>query len=125
MNHVEFLEDTLAYYSEDTNRRAATNDQRCFYLTLDGKKCAFGRHILPGKYSASMEGIDINMIEHASPEPVFPEWMQKLDTNWKSSVQNFHDRNDYWATNKLTEIGERVFADLLRWAQELDQEKNS
>lgn len=126
MNHVEFLNDALSYYVQDTSRRAVSSVgmpayQTCAYQTEDGRQCAFGRHILPGKYTTSMEGMGIDMVEEVSLAPIFPEWMGKLDMDWKCSMQNFHDRNHYWGTNQLTEEGERAFTYLLKWAEKLDK----
>lgn len=47
---VEIINETVAYYSEDTSRRGITytgfGDLKCVYITAGGQMCAVGRCLI-------------------------------------------------------------------------------
>ena len=127
MNHVQFLEDMVSYYSEDTSRIARGSNGRCMYLTSDGRKCAIGRHILPSispEVIASLEGQSADMVAGSPDCRLFPEWMYKLSTSFIYSVQCFHDSNIYWNKNSLSSVGKETFEFMLKEARDLDIQYN-
>ena len=46
MNKSEILNETIAFYGKDKNRRAEVSGS-CSYVTDDGRNCALGRCLLP------------------------------------------------------------------------------
>lgn len=102
---LEFLEDTLKYYSEDTNRRAL-DDQggSCRYKTEDGKKCAIGRFIPDEKYKKSIEGCSVREVMHKN---LLSEEILSLGSDFLNSIQGLHDHHDYWIKNGISKKGEK------------------
>ena len=104
---LDFLEDTVKYYSEDTSRRAVKFSGGCFYRTDDGRKCAIGRHIPDELYDVSIENKSICSIigfECISDE------LRELGMLFLSDVQELHDSNVYWVSGEGLSIegGKRV-----------------
>lgn len=112
MTAIEIIEDTVAYYSEDTNRRA-TNivNGMCEYLTKDGRMCAVGRCLLPSKNKGLNHGF-LNL-RTASEKRI-----EKKDNYFKAKYRGFpedfwndlqylHDREFHWGRNELTEEGKK------------------
>lgn len=98
---LEFLEDTIAYYSEDVNRRAV-NNMRCSYKTEDGKKCAIGRYISEKKYNSIIEGHGVGS---SVVYKLLPKKILDLDIDFLDDIQDLHDQNYHWDKNGLTEKG--------------------
>lgn len=119
MNHSEFLEDTVAFYSADTSRRAVDdNSISCRYRTNDGRKCAIGRFISDENYDESIEGCEITLLDNE----YLPDWMRKLNKDFLTSMQNFHDGSIFWSKNGLSLDGENKYKRLKNWAKKLDKE---
>lgn len=103
---LEFLEDTVKYYSEDVSRRAIDRSPGkkppCQYKTRDGRKCAIGRHILDEKYSSDLEGKFAHQVLHTVKKEI-----AELGSNFLSYIQNLHDHEDNWdlENNKLSITG--------------------
>jgi len=94
---LDFLEDTVKYYSEDTSRRAVTISGSCFYRTDDGRKCAIGRHIPDELYDVSIENKGICSIigfECISDE------LKELNLLFLMDVQELHDIDGYWISGE-------------------------
>ena len=103
---LDFLEDTVKYYSEDTSRRAVTiGGSYCYYRTDDGRKCAIGRHIPDELYDISIEnkGID-DIFEHNC----ISDELRELGISFLMNVQELHDSNGYWVSGEgLSTEGEK------------------
>lgn len=116
----EIIDETVAFYSEDTSRRATNIEliggisfPRCKYLTEDGRMCAVGRCLIPdGKirnygndysYEIAMctSGQITNLEEILKPE------YRGHDIGFWRDLQNFHDDNEnaFWNEDGITEIG--------------------
>lgn len=107
MTELEFLEDTIKYYSEDTSRRATKiidNHPFCVYRSEDGRKCAIGRWILDEDYSRSLEENNASTLKSRE---VLPEWLSKFDGEFLDEVQALHDGNQYWDYDGLTRQGKK------------------
>ena len=106
---LDFLEDTVKYYSEDTSRRAVTiGGSYCYYRTDDGRKCAIGRHIPDELYDVSIENKSICSIigfECISDE------LRELGMLFLMNVQELHDSDWYWVSGEglSTEGGKWVY----------------
>jgi len=104
---LDFLEDTVKYYSEDTSRRAVKFSGGCFYRTDDGRKCAIGRHIPDELYNESIENkVIYSIIEFGC----ISDELRELGMLFLSYVQELHDSNVYWVSGEGLSIegGKRV-----------------
>ena len=120
MNHTEFLQDFIDTYVADPSKRAINpEDDRCSYLMDDGRKCAIGRHILPGTYNKSCENKSACAALEQHPK-MFPEWMKQLNQSFLHAVQSFHDININWTKTGLSLRGERQLTALKSLAKQLD-----
>lgn len=113
MTRQEFLDEMVAYYSEDTNRRAVIRDPidghttSCQYKNYDcGTACAIGRYIPDAKYNYRIEGDSV-----AAPEilALLPEEIQRMGAYFLGEVQNLHDIDACWDKNGLTVEGHRRY----------------
>jgi len=121
MTHVELLEDTVKYYSEDTNRRAS-NENGCSYRMNkdDGTiaKCALGRLIPDNEYKVDLESKPlIEVIKGCSS-------LRCYDQEFLIKLQSFHDDDDCWIENGLSLRGIMRRDDLLELAKKLDDEED-
>lgn len=112
---LAFLEDTIAYYSDDVSRRATTSYEGCRYRTLDTRKCAIGRYIPNDKYIETIEG---KIANHDDVLALLPPKIAALSTtsyklnrfehDFLCDVQKLHDCDDYWSKNSLSKDGLRL-----------------
>ena len=121
MNHTQFLEDFVDTYVADPSKRAITETGVCQYLMDDGRKCAIGRHILPGTYNKTCENQSAYGLVMNNPS-MFPDWMSKLNKSFINSVQSLHDGTLFWDDNGLTSRGLKCLNELRVEAASLDQE---
>lgn len=92
---LEFLEESIAYYSADTRRRAVVGDS-CQYRTSNRKncrKCMIGRHIPENKYRVLMEGqsVSSSVVLNSLPLEV-----SQLGETFLDDLQHFHDLSSNW-----------------------------
>lgn len=109
---LAFLEDTIAYYSADVSRRAASVYEGCCYRTSDGRKCAIGRHIPDDKY---VEDIENKAANYTDVLALLPLEVAALSTSsytfnrthydFLHDVQRLHDHGEYWNITGLSEYG--------------------
>lgn len=98
---LEILEETVAFYSEDTSRRAIM-DGTCRYLTDDGKRCAYGRCLIPEKYTPKWENKSCYAIHN--DENLQEEYRGHSISFWEH-IQSLHDNLNYWNNEGLTKSG--------------------
>ena len=113
MNRIEFLRDTINYYSDDTNRRCIEN-RMCYYSPEKiGKSeisngCAIGRH-LSREDANFIDNIGVMDVKRIINDPILsqklPEWMKDLGTSFLYDVQLLHDRSGYWNESGITAAG--------------------
>ncbi len=96
---LEFLDETVAFYSEDTSRRALQN-RACKYRTDDGKKCAIGRVIPDELYTPAIDALKNSSVYYIIDNPnlcyIIPLSIRELGANFLFKVQRFHDMDHYW-----------------------------
>ena len=114
---LEFLDETVAFYGEDTSRRALQNNQ-CMYRTDDGRKCAIGRVIPDELYSRSLDrtgGVGIvTILESPKLSKRIPDNVKELGKYFLLSVQKLHDRTSSWQMGKgLSESGQKYYDDIV------------
>lgn len=108
---IEIIEETVAYYSEDVNRRALGELGGCAYLTEDGRMCAVGRcEIDPPKYDEggpAKTGSYQNGIAAADDrsEIKFKPEYEGHEMKFWEDLQSLHDEDDYWNANGISERG--------------------
>lgn len=113
---LEFLEDTVKYYSQDINRRAVSEDGKCKYKTKDGKKCAIGRFLIEEKYDPCMDESEFSYSANAlikNYPNCLPENIVCLGGNFLSDVQMLHDHKPYWGEKGLSELG-KLYIDSIK-----------
>jgi len=116
----EFLDETIAFYSADTNRRATVVDKiGCFYRSPTGNKCAIGRYIPDDKYKTSFENLAFHFfIDTTNDETqkelwnALPEHIQALGVPFLANIQKLHDADKYWGINQLSEAGQVYVANI-------------
>jgi len=108
---LELLNDTVAFYSADPNRRAMNGDN-CRYIADNGNKCAFSR-------LCSNEGAELlhknqegKKCSNALRDNEFKAKLglkyPELPANFYIDLQALHDKNHNWAPLGLSTIGEEV-----------------
>lgn len=107
LSKLEILEETVKYYSEDTNRRALDIDSSCLYNTEDGRYCAVGRCFNEEYKSTAEKLYSGKLVEH------IPNLEYKLEPQYKgheiefwTKLQRLHDDDDNWDENGLSTDGE-------------------
>lgn len=127
MNHLEFLEDTIAFYSVDPKGRRAVNDTgHCKYRIFDKNdnkvaSCAIGRYIPDDKYKPDLEG---EFIQKMQIKGIISPKIRGLENDFLVSVQRLHDGKHFWDENGLTPAGEERAEELRERAKELDEQNN-
>lgn len=114
MSKVDVINDTVAFYSEDTSRRSFVGEgfhQRCKYNGPDGKKCAFARFV-DGTVDESLEGKSAgDVIENGIK--LKPEVAHIEDIPFWNGIQGLHDYGRFWDDKGLTEKGKKMVEQLL------------
>lgn len=109
MTKKEFLEDTIAYYSEDVNRRCIKGT-KCLYSPLNADKkgiskgCAIGRH-LDEELQLTLDDADYTAVDGDEVFDSLPTWMQDLGQDFLYDVQRLHDLKNYWSDKGLSSDG--------------------
>lgn len=106
---LEFLEDTVRYYSEDVLRRAVSKTGKCQYKTEDGRKCAIGRHIIKDKDCEAFDMSKDNTVQEIirkNPD-CLPEHVKELGVVFLINIQKLHDSRLYWNDNGISQEGKQ------------------
>lgn len=92
---LEIIEETVRYYSEDPSRQSKNHSNgACYYLSPDGKKCAFGRCCIDPKVTWS--GPVYHIFDRETRQEIhyedalMPEYRGHGYVFWKE-LQNLHD----------------------------------
>lgn len=109
---LEFLEDTVKYYSEDVNRRCVSADSDCFYSPKSISKeeisegCAIGRHLTDKlKEELDKEFINETVLNNVLFNKL-PNELRVLGKSFLEIVQRIHDNEKNWDEGGLTRFGE-------------------
>ena len=103
---LELLENTIAYYSEDTSRRALEENGDCQYLTACGNRCAIGREMRTDALD-EIKNESIDGVMH-----LLPKRLQAMGEKFLTSIQNLHDTSHFWDDHGLTISGKRKVQEL-------------
>lgn len=104
---LEFLEDTVKYYSEDVSRRALDSQGSCRYITEDGRRCAIGRFIIEDHMCEVLDNSKSNTVWSIFKFcPHFlPKHILDLGSDFLGSIQLLHDGIFYWHLKGITGEG--------------------
>jgi hypothetical protein len=110
---LEILEETVAYYSENTTRRSVfindAGDEFCRYVH-EGKYCAVGRcftdEVKADPDAFFVEGVSAHrLIVDVGERTLFkPEYRGHNIAFWER-LQSLHDGDVFWDENGLTALG--------------------
>ena len=111
MTKLEIIAETAAYYSNPSNR-GKKPEGGCFYLTKDGKMCAFGRCMIDPSYLAGYGGLEDGeflgankgVTKHFTQELLKPEYRGHNSSFW-SALQNWHDDDSNFTETEISNIG--------------------
>lgn len=126
--HLDLVDETVKYYSEDTNRRSVTGGRYgCSYESKNQKdeivRCAVGRCLVNPKTMDSLlndiedanEGVGGTavgkILEHFGEEAFRPEYRGFNPRVWRL-LQSLHDRDAAWDDKGITKTGESDVSDL-------------
>ena len=120
LTKIEIIKETVEFYSEDINRRSASDSNGCRYNGDNGTHCAFGRCMLP-KYQEQGEKLLSNdwkietMLENNKiifHDDVLQEKYRGHEISFWNKIQTFHDTDRFWGVNRLTSSGVLEFKKL-------------
>ncbi len=91
MNKREFILNTLIGYKNNPETCAYEND-RCLYLTSDGRKCAVGKHLKEGEHQYCHGDVDILLYDYNSDD-IFTDEAKQYDLSIREwdLMQKYHD----------------------------------
>jgi len=105
---LDFLEDTIKYYSEDPSGRRSVENGQCMYKSSDGRKCAIGRFISDHLYDCIIEGKSIDDI---FVEEYIPEKLKELGFPFLSRIQTLHDWNSHWSNEEGLSVSGKLWVE--------------
>jgi hypothetical protein len=115
MTALEFLEDTVKYFSEDPNRRCKIGTYACSYVPVEEHQtgCAIGRFLDKELRKKLRQNDNVGEVWALAKreeyfEQLVPEWMQKIPTDILLQIQKLHDVNDYWNKCGLSQYGKEM-----------------
>ncbi len=110
---VEIINETVEYYSADPVGRRGYDEikQNCYYITEDGKMCAFGRCCIDphGISTTSICEDEIEMEDgsYKEIEDLLKEEYRGHNHSFWYNLQKFHDDKDNWVATGLSEQGQK------------------
>jgi hypothetical protein len=111
---IDFLNDTVKYYSEDTNRRSTGVFSCEYYNESNGKCCAIGRFIEDKKLSKELDSeFEDSSVSNDDVFLLLPLSLQELGQTFLHNIQRLHDQDYMWNENGITPSGIR-FVDMIR-----------
>lgn len=108
---LEIIDETVAYYTEDVNRRAISGII-CEYLTEDGRMCAVGRCMIAPKQEFKGVCSNIYTYENGEAETIEEPLDNLLKKEYRGhnidfwkDLQLLHDCNTNWNNYGLSSTG--------------------
>jgi hypothetical protein len=112
----QIIDETVAFYSEDTSRRSYNSDiNNCLYLGPNGTKCAYSRCWKEGVYSPDMEQKTPHelSIHGYEPDSIVQEQYKGHSDEFWFNLQQLHDDTNCWDEKGLTSKG-TIFVEKLK-----------
>lgn len=118
LTKLEILNETISFYSEDTNRRAIDINGTCMYNTIDNKHCAVGRCLTEDIQSKGIDFIyNTSGVYKLNEEFILDNILQPQykghESSFWSKLQNLHDEPKHWNENGLTSSG-KIFVERIK-----------
>lgn len=107
---IEIIDETVAYYSEDTKRRAKIINPTglgcgCQYYTAQGQMCAVGRCLEePEAFKGNGSSVD-ELDADWELETILKEEYRGHDVKLWDKLQSLHDNDVHWNKEGLSEKG--------------------
>ena len=105
------LEETVSFYSEDTNRRGLSENGNCVYETDGGNCCAVGR--LCSREDLEMiklmgwnDGKSADQVYHALTSPK----IKAVPVKFLETLQSLHDCGSFWNAQSGKGLSEKGLA---------------
>lgn len=110
---LQIINETVAYYEASPSLRA-TNKGDCYYLNVNGKRCAVGRCLRDDVEALTLNGqwdclTDLDGPINDKDSLLRPEYRRHGNDFWMD-LQKLHDQNRNWTDNGLSPIGEEYAA---------------
>jgi hypothetical protein len=106
---LDLLVDTVKFYGKNPQERRAEGINRasCSYETKDGRRCAIGRLMKPGKALEAEEkaGTSYKKLQESSfydAEDFLKEEYQDIPVAFLETIQRFHDVRGNWNSPQST-----------------------
>lgn len=100
---LEIINETVAFYTEDPDRRAVDDGGTCTYFDDNtGKMCAVGRCLVDAEEVADNWGDAEDLLEgygsyNTSGQSMFKPEYQGLPLKFWRDLQRWHDDDDVWS----------------------------
>ena len=106
---LELIEETVAYYSEDTSRRGVNAGGDCEYKTGRGQMCAVGRCLMKKTNTEPFnDNIGVaDLFSDYGGARLFQVKYRKIEKGLWVDLQIFHDSFLNWNDKGLTDRGSR------------------
>lgn len=111
--YVALLQETVDFYSEDTNRRSLSNTGSCRYIGMNDTTCAFSRCMIDPSQAEEGE----NVMQFADVDGVLKPEYQGYSRDFWWRLQRLHDGDYYWdrtAGKGVTESGATYIEDTIK-----------
>ena len=88
----KFILDTLLPYKQDPTTCAKNGKGGCSYLTIDGRKCAVGKHLVDGEHQNSGLYAE-RLFTFYNPDDILTEEakQQQIPIDVWEKMQSYHD----------------------------------
>lgn len=108
---IEIIEETAAYYSEDTSRRGVLHRDdettHCVYYNPEnGNMCAVGRCLIDPKEFGEGNNIVASSLISSYGVSRFKEDYKISSSVFWTDLQDFHDSDENWDAHGLTYTGQ-------------------
>jgi hypothetical protein len=120
---LKLIDETVAYYAADPQRRRAKDNSGCSYETDDGRRCAVGRCLQDPRYiqivvvtPLACSALPDRMQASTLDELLKPEYRGYPEELWRL-LQRLHDSTVYWNTNGLTLTGRERVDTIKEWVR--------
>lgn len=115
LTKLEILNETIAFYNGDVNRRSKTNRGQCVYNGENGTHCAVGRCMLP-KFKEQGSELNGNIgtfrglanFNNLTFDEILEEKYRGHEYHFWTELQELHDRDELWDNAGLNAEGEQL-----------------
>ena len=131
MNKIQaknMLNDVVEHFSSNPTELRSKSSRGCFYNSQVNKPksigCAIGMYIsnenaiyLDDHCGSIDAAFDDGYIDNLTLYSKLPKWMQKMDVNFLSDIQNLHDSDVNWTNTTISEKGKQTVQAIIKQFQ--------